>query len=336
MAEVRYWREQKRTWLKDVVPLDTPFNIDIEVSSLCNIKCIYCAHSTTTHDAYEGNMSMELFGRVIEEIRQFPKKVKLIETYAFGEPLCNPHLAEMIRLIREAEITERVDFTTNGLLFTPEKADAILAAGVDTIRISLQGIDAAMYQKMCGAKIDFDKFLFNLKYLYDHRGRCKIRMKIPDLALKDVPDGEEKFRNIFDGMADSLFVEHLLPIYSDVNYNEIDPMIRVNAMNGRAGIPQEEIHKVCHRPFYRLRVTANGEVMAACCDDPHDIRYGSIYENHLVDLWNGEGHKSFLKMQLEGRRFQHPICRECVLPNDITAEEDILDPWASEILERMR
>ena len=38
-------------------------------------------------------------------------------------------------------------------------------SGVQTIRISLQGIDAAAYKKFGGMNIDFDQFLANLKYL---------------------------------------------------------------------------------------------------------------------------------------------------------------------------
>ena len=37
-------------------------------------------------------------------------------------------------------------------------------------------------------------------------------------------------------------------------------------------------------------------------------------------------------MQLEGKRFEHPICKKCSIPNDITTEADILDPWAKELL----
>ena len=46
MAEFRQWRETDRTYLKDVVPLDTPYNAALEISSFCNLKCVYCAHST--------------------------------------------------------------------------------------------------------------------------------------------------------------------------------------------------------------------------------------------------------------------------------------------------
>lgn len=44
---------------------------------------------------------------------------------------------------------------------------------------------------------------------------------------------------------------------------------------------------------------------------------------------------SFLKMQLRGERFRHPVCKNCILANDITSEADILDPWKDEILRKM-
>lgn len=132
MAEIKFWRNENRTMLKDVVPLATPYNIAIEASSLCNMNCIYCAHSRKNHGVYEGNMSMELFERVISDIKAFPQKVKLIDLYAFGEPLCHPYLAKMIEIIKNADIAESVGFTSNGLLFTHDRTDKIIASGVDT------------------------------------------------------------------------------------------------------------------------------------------------------------------------------------------------------------
>ena len=114
-------------------------------------------------------------------------------------------------------------------------------------------------------------------------------MKIADVAIKDVPDGKERRQELFGDRADSLFVEHILPMYEGVDYDAIDKGIRDNAMNGREDVAQTEIHKVCHRPFYRLRVGADGTVTADCCDTPHDIRYGHLPEDNLVNLWNTGG-----------------------------------------------
>ena len=85
-------------------------------------------------------------------------------------------------------------------------------------------------------------------------------------------------------------------------------------------------------------MAANGDVSAACCDhiSGKDIIYGNIKDANLVDLWNGMKHYSLMRMQLEGKRFQHPLCKDCVVPNDISAQEDLLDSYAGEILNRMK
>lgn len=335
MAEYRQWRNENRTPLKDVIPLDTPYNLKVEVSSLCNAKCVYCAHSQSDHGVYEGNMSLELMERILSESKAFPHKYKVMEMFSFGESMCNPNLAQMIRMTKDADVTEKINFTTNGLLITPEKADELIDAGTDIIRISLQGLDAEAYWDVCRVRVDFDRFVSNLSYLYEHRGNCSIRMKIPDLALKNQSDGQKRFEELFGSIADSIYVETIIPMYADLDYDAIDHSIYENAINGREDIKQEEIHTVCNRPFYRLRVAADGKVTAACCDIPNDFYYGDIYAESLVDIWNGEKRRQLLMMQLEGKRFLHPICKKCTIPNDITTEADILDPWADMLLERL-
>lgn len=335
MAEYKQWRNENRTYLKDVIPLDTPYNLKVEASSLCNAKCVYCAHASKDHGVYEGNMSMDLFDRILDNSKQFPNKYRVMEMFSFGESMCNPNLAKMIKKAKESEVAEKINLTTNGLLLTPQKADELIDSGVDIIRISLQGLDSKSYLKTCGVKIDFDEFLGNLKYLYENRGESCIRMKIADVAISDEPEGRKKFEQIFGSIADSIFVETIIPMYADVDYKEIDESIYTNSINGRENINQNEIHTVCNRPFYRLRVAADGKVTAACCDIPNDFYYGNIYEESLVDIWNGVRRMNLLKMQLEGKRFLHPICKNCTIPNDITTEADILDPWSVELFKKM-
>lgn len=335
MAEYRQWREQNRAQLHDVVPLDTPYNVEIEVSSLCNARCIYCAHSTD-HGLYEGNMTEELFYKILCDLKAFPHKVKKCNLFGFGESLMHPKFPEMVKETKAADVAEAVEFTTNGMLLTTEKIDAILDAGIDTIRISLQGINEETYQKICGVHLDFHRFINNLTYLFQNRGGCRVRMKIADTAIKDIPDGEERFKKLFGPIADSIYIEHILPIYAGVDYDGIDKGICRDTRNGRMGIQQDAVHKVCHRPFYRLRICTDGRVTAMCCDATRDVLFGKIQDETLLDIWNGKRRTNFLKMQLEGKRFAHPWCKDCAMPNDIASEADILDPWAADILKRIQ
>lgn len=100
MAEYRQWRETNRTMLKDVVPLDTPYNLSIEASSLCNARCVYCAHSGEHHQ-FEGNMPDELFEKILDDIGGFRHPIKKCSMFGFGESLCNPKLSEMIGKIKD-------------------------------------------------------------------------------------------------------------------------------------------------------------------------------------------------------------------------------------------
>jgi len=334
MAEFRQWRNEDRTYLKDVVPLDTPFNLKVEVSSLCNARCIYCAHAKKDHGVYEGNMTWDLFERIIEDSKQFPHKYKVMEMFSFGESMCNPNLAKMIKRAKSENVADKINLTTNALLLSQKKADELIDSGVDIIRISLQGLDAEAYWNTCKVRVNFDDFLNNLKYLYENRKGCSIRMKIADVAIARIPNGRERFERFFGSIADSIFIETIIPMYADVDYNTIDDSIYKKSINGRENIKQNEVHTVCNRPFYRLRVAADGKVTAACCDIPNDFYYGDIYKESLVDIWNGSKHRNLMKMQLEGRRFLHPICKNCTIPNDITTEADILDPYAETLLEK--
>ncbi len=335
MAEYRQWRNENRNYLKDVIPLDTPYNLKVEVSSLCNAKCVYCAHSKEDHGVYEGNMSIELMEKILEDSKEFPSKYKVMEMFSFGEALCNPNLPKMIAMARKAEVTEKINFTTNGLLLTKSKIDEIVEAGPDIIRISLQGLDAETYWDVCKVKINYEEFLTNLKYLYEHKGKCNIRMKIPDVSLRNAEEDRIKFEDTFGPIADMIFIEKIIPMYADVDYKKIGQSVYDNAINGRENIEQHTIHTVCNRPFYRMRVSADGKVTAACCDIPNDFYYGSIYEKTLVDIWNSEARKNLLKMQLLGKRFEHPICKKCSIPNDITTEADILDNYQMELYNRI-
>lgn len=172
MAEYRQWRETDRTMLKDVIPLDTPYNLSFEVSSFCNAHCVYCAHSGE-HGQFEGNMSEEIFHKVLSDARGFKHKIKKCGMFGFGESLCNPKLPEMIKKANDSGLVDAVDLTTNGLLLTPALSDKLIEAGLGTIRISIQGIDADMYWRICRVRVNFEKFLDNLRYLYVHRGGGK-------------------------------------------------------------------------------------------------------------------------------------------------------------------
>ena len=211
MGEIKPHYSNNRSILADVIPLDKPYSIQIEPSQVCNLKCKYCMqhlipdHPTTI-------MTMETFGRVADQIAEFGG-VKQINFAGWGEPLVNKRLPGMIKILKDRKVAENVAVVTNGLLINPTWVFSLVDAGLDHIRISLQGMDWFQYANICGRLIDWDVFLDNLTFLYKNKGQCKVSVKVADIGLRK---GDKKlFYDTFGPISDQMFIETIRPMFKE-------------------------------------------------------------------------------------------------------------------------
>jgi hypothetical protein len=69
--------------LEDQVPLDTPFSVHIDVSSVCNYKCSFCfqadAPSMKEVGLKRAFMDVELFKKIVDDLHAFDGKIKKIK-----------------------------------------------------------------------------------------------------------------------------------------------------------------------------------------------------------------------------------------------------------------
>ena len=90
---------RKRIPLEDVIPLKTPFAVQIDICSACNLKCSFCFHSDT--EALQnsgikfGSMPLELFQKIIDDMKSCwgRQKIKKLRLFKIGEPLLHPYIA---------------------------------------------------------------------------------------------------------------------------------------------------------------------------------------------------------------------------------------------------
>ena len=74
MTKYSELKEQNRKNLREVIPLEKPFTLLIEPSSLCNFRCVQCFQSVPEETYFSKNrmnMSMECFGKVIEDMKSW-------------------------------------------------------------------------------------------------------------------------------------------------------------------------------------------------------------------------------------------------------------------------
>lgn len=137
--------ESARTALGDVIPLTTPYVVFIDPSSACNFKCTFCPTGDRelikSTGRYQGNLHLDNYMKVLSDIGEFDKRLKVLRLYKDGEPLLNRHLPDMIRLAREADVADVIDTTTNGYLLSGEMGETLVKAGLSRINISIDGLD---------------------------------------------------------------------------------------------------------------------------------------------------------------------------------------------------
>ena len=163
---------QKKQKLEELVPLQTPFSVHIDVCSLCNFKCSFCFQADIFGKKDKkfphGMMKMDLFKKTVEDLKAFPDRIKKIKICNHGEPTLHPELPEFIKYVREADIADTVEVFTNGSKLNPELNKRLVESGLQRINISLEGLSSERYLKVAAAKINWDEFVGNIKNLVSH------------------------------------------------------------------------------------------------------------------------------------------------------------------------
>lgn len=316
--------------LGQTAPLSTPIVIIIDPSSICNFKCAFCPNRDrkliNKIKRYQGFLDLKIFKKCIDDLAGFDQKIYMIKLYKDGEPLLHPNFVDMVKYARSKPWIGRIMVTTNGSKLSPKLSQKLVKSGLDIIHISLEGMSTKRYKDFAKVKIDFNKLVEKIAYLYSIKGKCEISVKVP---YENLGQGEEeKFHRLFKNICDSYYIERISPVW---------PTFDVSGM----GLFKEGVYriktknlKVCPYIFYQMAVNSDGTVSACCVDWKRELIVGDVRTNSLVDIWNGRLFNNLRIKNLEKRRSEISYCKNC---GQLThAAQDNIDEHASEILERIR
>ncbi|WP_033422391.1 radical SAM/SPASM domain-containing protein [Desulfitobacterium sp. PCE1] len=324
-----------RSCLGEILPLNTPFRLILDSSEACNFKCTYCFRSVSPSETWgyavdNGIMSMETFGRAVQQILKFPEAPRVISLSGMGEPLCNKNIPLMAKRLKELGITSKIEIHTNASLLTQESAKVIASCGIDKVVVSLQGLDAEAYKKVCAFNLNFDTFYKNLEILYKNKtNNLEVNIKIVDEALRDAKE-EEKFYAMFSPIADKTFIENTIALWQEqIVYDETS-----NNKSNKFGEDFGEII-CCPITFLNLTISPGGDIYPCCVIDP-PFSLGNVKDTELTEAWNSSRRKDFLRSTLINGRKSHKRCETCYFPKGyVKTEADIIDGYRQNILERI-
>ena len=318
-------REYGRVPLEDVLPLDTPFVINVDPSSVCNLKCKYCFH-TSNKMKVKGVIKWPTYNKILTDIKQFDSQIKTLRLYAFGEPLVNPLFVDMVKIAKDLHIAEDIDTTTNGCLLNPELNLKIIKAGIDRINISVMGTNSDQYKQSTQRTINFEQYVNNIAHLYHNRDNCIIFVKINgDMISKE---DQQKFIEIFTPISSGCAIEHTMECWYDFDMIGVER----NKNVGVYGQPLTHVD-VCPYIFYSYCIQYDGEVSACFLDWNRKLVIGNIYQNSLREIWNGPQITKLRKKMLLKQRNTLPICNNC---NQLEAGDPVnIDHMADILLEKL-
>ena len=320
----------KRSDLGGIAPLGTPFVLIVDPASHCNFKCRFCPTGDLelikATGRYQGSMAFDTFKKIIDDLQEFPEPVRVLRLYKEGEPLMNKRFADMVRYARGSDKIDRIDTTTNGVLLTPKTSEKVIEAGIDQINISVNGIANEQFVDLVRTKVNFERYVENIKYLYSIRGDCEIYVKAIKENLSE--DDQKRFLDIFGDIADRVFFEHLFPNWPGFE----DDIIPKDCSVGLYGDEVLE-RSACPYIFYSTTINSDGSISLCVQDWARKLVVGSVTEETVRDIWLGQRINAHRLSHLNRCRKNNSTCGQCQCMS--LGVFDNIDGKVGEIKERL-
>lgn len=304
------YAEYRRNWsdypTQQLVP-EYPLLVDIELSSVCNLRCPMCYTITDEFKQHVNvtRMEWELYKKIIDQIGG---RVPAVRLSLRGEATLHPKFIDAIKYAKEAGIKE-VSMLTHGGKLTLPYFKRMVDAGIDWITISVDGV-GEIYEKI------------------------RRPLKFPDLLEKIKAIKQFKFEH---GLVRPVIkVQGIWPAImesgADTYYNTLAPYVDLVAFNPLIDYLSNDSHIeylenfTCPQQYQRLVIGADGLVMKCSNDEENREVIGDIKQESVHQLWHGERMQEVRELHKQQRGFMHSaVCRKCYLPRLTQDEEAQVD-----------
>ena len=292
------YREYRRNWAewpRRQHVADYPLLVDLELASVCNLRCPMCY--TITADFRKNVdarvMDFALFTKVIDEIGG---KVPALRLSLRGESTVNPRFVDCVRYAKDRGIRE-VSTLTHGGRLSLEFFQKIQEAGIDWITISIDGVGET-YERI-RKPIKFDEIVQKVKDIRRfkdehglHRPVIKVQGVWPAIA-EDPQRYYETFAPYVDLVAFNPLIDYL-GHDGDIEYLE---------------------DFSCPQQYQRLVIGADGLVMKCSNDEENREVIGNANNQTVHEIWHGPEMQRVRDAHMRKRGFMDSaVCRRCYLP----------------------
>ena len=322
-----------------------PVCLYLETTNRCNLLCTTCPRTYEQLEP-EADMPWSLFTSLID---QYPNIARVV-LHGIGEPMLVKDLAQRVAYLKARNIYTL--FNTNGTLLTKANGRALIEAGLDELRVSLDAAEAEVFQMVRG-KDFFSKIVANVKNftaMQRELNAPKPRVSLWLTGLRETVDQLPNFVRLAHSIGvTEVYLQRLVFFDQPMSENSLaraesalfehttereEALIReaesiakqLGVMFSASGAvdPGESIKmqrtdnpwSLCRRPWSLMYITANGRVLP-CCIAPFSMKGYSSFTL-------GDATQSSLREIWNGHEYQRfrtglltsappPACANCGL-----------------------
>jgi len=322
--------------------LTLPRSIYIEPTSRCNELCQQCPRTLLSREE-DRDLGYDQFCYIVD---QFPVLERVV-LHGLGEPLLNNELPHMIRYLKARGTY--VLFNSNGILLNEKRGQALIDAGLDEYRLSMDGATREMYAHVRGVDA-FDKIWRNIRAfveLQNVENATKPAVSLWFTAMREnLPELPKLIELASDAGVKEVYMQRLVffeqglaaakqALFRRAAQEELELIRRCEqicrerdiAFNAAgAATPLESITRDfgerpwsgCRRPYTLTYITASGNVLS-CCFAPFGHKsareykeervLGNIFQQPIEDIWRGERYEAFRRAFESDHPARH--CAQC-------------------------
>jgi hypothetical protein len=274
--------------------LPAPRSCKVELTAACSYKCSFCVKSIRPES---GEMDRYLYSRVIRELRD--AGVEELGCFFIGESFLCSWLPDAIKEAKSIGFPY-VFLTTNGANADPDKVEACMKAGLDSLKFSINFSDEEQFKTIAQVKPKMYRDAINNLKTAAHikaLGGYKTSIYASSIAF----DGEqgEKMRAIVDDIRPFCKETYFLPLYGMGGAAKEHGFKPQPGNPGRLDAMRDPLP--CWSVFTEARVTKDG-LLSACCfghgvDD--EMVMADLKEVSFMAGWNSDKYQALRAAHLK-------------------------------------
>ncbi|NMB36911.1 MAG: radical SAM protein [Bacteroidales bacterium] len=297
-------------------------NIQFELSSRCNERCIHC-YIPNEKKRTGIDMPTDTVKDILDQLAEMGG---IHVTFSGGEAFLHKDLIELVRYAREKDF--KVTILSNLIALKDEDVEALRHFNISLIQVSLYSMDPEKHDFITTVQGSFDKTKAAIEKLVaadipvqiscpimkaNRHGYREVLEYAKSLKIKAQTDYIMMAQADLDtrNLANRISIEETEELLRDImeydkDYEEMQAKVRPVTDEIKFDLERYKKQPLCGVGYDNCCITANGDVYP--CAGWQDMVLGNIYEQPLREIWeNSEKIKELRKIT----QADFPQCIEC-------------------------